>query len=103
MCGRSQYSLQNFRDERRKIQTLSEARRRANSGDPGGTKFSDVSRLFVVRPFVQTRWKCWPATKLRNSRESVAEGWVGGSSKQQNLGEGTEGKRYDVDNGGGAG
>lgn len=70
MCGRSRHSLQNFRDERRKIQTLSEARERANSGkDPGRTKFSDVARLFVVRPFVPSRWKCWPATKLRNSRE----------------------------------
>jgi len=51
--------------------------------DPGGTKFSDVA-VFVVRPFVPARWKCWPATKLRNSRESVAEGRVGGSLKEQN-------------------
>lgn len=60
---------------------------------PGKTKFSDVA-LFVVRPFVPARWKCWPATKLRNSRESVAEGRVDGSSKEQNPGEGegTEGR-----------
>ncbi|TGZ45938.1 hypothetical protein DBV15_02711 [Temnothorax longispinosus] len=32
MCGRSRHFLQNFRDERRKIQTLSEAKGRANSG-----------------------------------------------------------------------
>jgi len=51
--------------------------------DPGGTKFSDVA-VFVVRPFVPVRWKCWPVTKLRNSRESVAEGRVGGSLKEQN-------------------
>lgn len=96
ICGRSRHSLQNFRDKRRKIQTLSEARGRANSGKipPVATKFSDVAHLFVVRSFVPARWKCWPATKLRNSRESVAEGRVGGSSKEQNRKrrEGTEGR-----------
>lgn len=66
--------------------------KRIPAEDPGGAKFSDVARLFVVRPFVPARWKCWPATKLRNSRESVAEGRVAGSSKEQNREEGTEGR-----------
>lgn len=75
--------------------------------DPGETKFSDVARLFVVvRSFVPARWKCWPATKLRNSRESVAEGRVGGSSKEQNReeGKGPKDERYGLDDmGGGVG
>lgn len=106
MCGCSRHSLQNFRDERRKIQTLSEARGRGQIPErsPVGTKFSDVARLFVVRSFVPARWKCWPATKLRNSRESVAEGRVDGSSKEQNREKGRDRRtRYEVDDEGGAG
>lgn len=89
-----------------KFQTLSEARGRGRIPERsrGGTKFSDVARLFVVRPFVPARWKCWPATKLRNSRESVAKGESTEvpRSKTEEKG-GDRRARYGIDDEGGAG
>lgn len=79
MYGRSRHSAQNFRDARRKIQPSPEVSASEFREDSGGGEISDVAPpppapSSLARSFVPTRWKCWPATNVRNSRGSVAKG-----------------------------
>lgn len=55
----------------------------------------DVATLCSFGPFVPARWKCWPTTKLRNSRECRERGGV----RRSDVGVGGEG-RNGVDEGG---